>query len=259
MLWSWAVRKGPSLDPADKRIAAHVEDHPLDYADFQGTIPDGQYGAGKVETWDRGTWEPLADPEAGMRKGDLTFVLHGARLSGRFHLVRMKPKPGARSRQDAWLLFKGHDASERAGADAADDRSREAPPQRPRRVPTARRRRARNAASCRAPRPRSFVPPPRRRRRARTGSARSSSTATASWSSSRRARSVCSLAMVSTGPSVCLPSPAPSPRCVSARHCWTPNSSRCAPMASPAFPNCKPHCRPAGTTRSSCTSSTCCT
>ena len=119
VLWSWAVRKGPSLDPADKRIAAHVEDHPLDYADFQGTIPDGQYGAGKVETWDRGTWEPLVDPEAGMRKGDLTFVLHGARLSGRFHLVRMKPKPGARSRQDAWLLFKGHDASERAGADAA--------------------------------------------------------------------------------------------------------------------------------------------
>ncbi len=119
VLWSWAVRKGPSLDPAVKRIAAHVEDHPLDYADFQGTIPDGQYGAGTVETWDRGTWEPLGDPDAGMRKGDLTFVLHGTRLSGRFHLVRMKPRPGSRSRQDAWLLFKGHDEFERAGADAA--------------------------------------------------------------------------------------------------------------------------------------------
>lgn len=119
VLWSWAVRKGPSLDPSVKRIAAHVEDHPLDYADFQGTIPDGQYGAGTVETWDRGTWEPLGDPDAGMRKGDLTFVLHGTRLSGRFHLVRMKPKPGSRSRQDAWLLFKGHDEFERAGADAA--------------------------------------------------------------------------------------------------------------------------------------------
>ncbi len=118
VLWSWAVRKGPSLDPAQKRVAAHVEDHPLDYANFQGTIPDGQYGAGTVETWDRGTWEPLADPEAGMRKGEITFVLHGARLSGRFHLVRMKPKPGSRSRQDAWLLFKGHDEFERADADA---------------------------------------------------------------------------------------------------------------------------------------------
>ncbi len=110
-------RKGPSLDPKDKRIAAHVEDHPLDYADFQGAIPDGQYGAGTVETWDRGTWEPLGDPEAGMQKGELTFVLHGTRLNGRFHLVRMKPKP--RQRGDNWLLFKGHDEAERPGADAA--------------------------------------------------------------------------------------------------------------------------------------------
>lgn len=118
VLWSWAVRKGPSLDPAEKRVAAHVEDHPLDYAGFQGTIPDGQYGAGTVETWDRGIWEPVGDPELGMRKGEITFVLHGKRLSGRFHLVRLRPKPGARSRQDAWLLFKGHDEFERAGADA---------------------------------------------------------------------------------------------------------------------------------------------
>jgi bifunctional non-homologous end joining protein LigD len=81
VLWSWAVRRGPSLDPADRRAAARVEDHPLDYAGFQGTIPDGQYGAGTVETWDRGTWEPIGDPEAGMRKGELTFVLRGTRLS----------------------------------------------------------------------------------------------------------------------------------------------------------------------------------
>ncbi|MBV8456856.1 MAG: DNA ligase D, partial [Acetobacteraceae bacterium] len=116
VLWSWAVRKGPSLDPRDKRIAAHVEDHPLNYADFQGTIPDGEYGAGTVELWDRGTWEPLNDPDKGMAKGELTFVLRGERLKGRFHLVRMKPKP--RQRGDNWLLFKGHDEGERAGADA---------------------------------------------------------------------------------------------------------------------------------------------
>ena len=85
---SWAVTRGPSLDPADKRLAVHVEDHPLDYADFQGSIPDGEYGAGKVETWDRGTWEALDDPEAGMREGELRFVLHGSRLNGRFTLVR---------------------------------------------------------------------------------------------------------------------------------------------------------------------------
>ncbi len=118
VLWSWAVRKGPSLDPADKRIAAHVEDHPLDYADFEGTIPDGQYGAGAVELWDRGTWQPLDDPDEGMRKGELRFVLDGKRLHGRFTLVRMKPRAGQRSGQDNWLLIKGHDEAERKGADA---------------------------------------------------------------------------------------------------------------------------------------------
>jgi bifunctional non-homologous end joining protein LigD len=118
VLWSWAVRKGPSLDPADKRIAAHVEDHPLDYADFQGTIPEGNYGAGTVETWDRGTWEPLVDPDEGMRDGEIKFVLSGKRLRGKFTLVRLKPKPGQRGRQDNWLLIKGHDSEEKPGADA---------------------------------------------------------------------------------------------------------------------------------------------
>ena len=116
VLWSWAVRKGPSLDPADRRLAAHVEDHPLDYAEFQGTIPQGQYGAGTVETWDRGAWTPLGDPATGMRKGDLQFVLHGQRLQGRFHLVRLKRRE--RERQDAWFLIKGHDEHERPGVDA---------------------------------------------------------------------------------------------------------------------------------------------
>jgi len=118
VLWSWAVRKGPSLDPTDKRIAVHVEDHPLDYADFQGTIPDGQYGAGTVEIWDRGTWQPIGDPEEGMRKGDLKFVLNGQRLRGAFVLVRMRPRPNEKTRQENWLLIKKHDEQERAGFDA---------------------------------------------------------------------------------------------------------------------------------------------
>ncbi|HTI83899.1 MAG TPA: DNA ligase D [Acetobacteraceae bacterium] len=118
VLWSWAVRKGPSLDPADKRIAVHVEDHPLDYANFEGSIPEGQYGAGDVQLWDRGTWQPLGDPEAGMRDGEIKFVLDGQRLHGKFTLVRLKPRAGQRSRQDNWLLIKGHDDAERKGADA---------------------------------------------------------------------------------------------------------------------------------------------
>jgi bifunctional non-homologous end joining protein LigD len=130
VLWSWAVRKGPSLDPADKRIAAHVEDHPLDYAEFTGTIPEGQYGAGTVELWDRGTWQPLDDPEEGMRKGELRFMLDGKRLHGRFTLVRLKPRAGQRSQQDNWLLIKGHDDAERPGADApAIERQEPAPGQ----------------------------------------------------------------------------------------------------------------------------------
>jgi bifunctional non-homologous end joining protein LigD len=139
VLWSWAVRKGPSLDPADKRIAVHVEDHPLDYAEFQGTIPDGQYGAGKVETWDRGTWDSLDDPEAGMRKGEIKFILHGKRLNGRFTLVRLKPRPGQRNRQDNWLLIKGHDEAERAGADATAI-EQAAPPPKPARKAASKRR-----------------------------------------------------------------------------------------------------------------------
>jgi bifunctional non-homologous end joining protein LigD len=118
VLWSWAVRKGPSLDPADKRIAVHVEDHPLDYANFEGSIPEGQYGAGDVQLWDRGTWHPLVDPDAGMREGEIKFVLDGQRLHGKFTLVRLKPRPGQRGRQDNWLLIKGHDDDERKGADA---------------------------------------------------------------------------------------------------------------------------------------------
>jgi bifunctional non-homologous end joining protein LigD len=115
VLKSWAVTRGPSLDPADKRLAVEVEDHPLDYQSFEGVIEKG-YGAGTVMVWDEGTWEPAAeigDPAAALAKGNLKFVLHGARLRGGWDLVRMKPRP--KGRQPQWLLFKRHDEEERSG------------------------------------------------------------------------------------------------------------------------------------------------
>ena len=117
VLWSWAVPKGPSLDPHDKRLAMRTEDHPLGYADFEGVIPAGQYGAGTVETWDRGAWAPLGDAQAGLDKGELKFVLDGRRLHGRFVLIRLKPRP--KEHGESWLLIKEHDEHENAGADAA--------------------------------------------------------------------------------------------------------------------------------------------
>ena len=104
---SWAVTKGPSLDPHDKRLAVEVEDHPLDYGDFEGTIPEGQYGGGTVMLWDRGTWES-DDPEAGFRKGDLKFTLHGEKLHGSWVLVRMRNDRTGGKRTN-WLLIKHRD------------------------------------------------------------------------------------------------------------------------------------------------------
>ena len=114
VLWSWAVPRGPSLDPKDKRLAVHVEDHPLDYAGFEGTIPEGQYGAGTVEIWDRGTWAPVGtDPAADLARGEMKFTLEGGRLQGRFVLIRLKPRP--KERAENWLLIKEHDEHESAG------------------------------------------------------------------------------------------------------------------------------------------------
>jgi bifunctional non-homologous end joining protein LigD len=110
VLLSWAVPKGPSFDPADKQIAIHVEDHPLDYGGFEGTIPKGQYGAGTVIVWDRGTWEPATDPRQGLQDGKLLFTLRGHKLSGLWELVRIA-KPG--DRQEAWILFKKRDRQAR--------------------------------------------------------------------------------------------------------------------------------------------------
>ena len=101
---SWAVPKGPSFDPKVKSMAIHVEDHPTDYNTFEGTIPKGEYGAGKVIIWDRGTWEPVGDPRDGLAKGKIMFHLHGQKLAGLWELVRIS-KPGEK-KQDQWMLFK---------------------------------------------------------------------------------------------------------------------------------------------------------
>jgi len=106
VLLSWAVTKGPSLNPADKRLAVRTEDHPVKYLDFQGLIPKG-YGAGAMIVWDKGSWEPVGDFNAGLKKGSLKFILKGERLNGKFALVRMKPKK--KQKRENWLLIKDRD------------------------------------------------------------------------------------------------------------------------------------------------------
>lgn len=113
---SWAVTRGPSLDHHDKRLAVEVEDHPLDYGDFEGTIPEGEYGGGTVQLWDRGYWTPEGDrsPDEALAVGDLKFTLHGERLSGSWVLVRMK-RDRNHGKRTNWLLIKHDDASARPG------------------------------------------------------------------------------------------------------------------------------------------------
>lgn len=113
---SWAVPKGPSLDPVDKRLAMAVEDHPLDYGDFEGTIPKQEYGGGTVMIWDRGLWIPehgFEDVERHLEKGELKFVMEGTRMHGSWVLVRLKPKP--RERGKPWMLIKHKDSAAKAG------------------------------------------------------------------------------------------------------------------------------------------------
>jgi bifunctional non-homologous end joining protein LigD len=111
VLLSWAVPKGPSLDPQDKRLAVRVEDHPLEYAQFEGKIPAGQYGAGDVIVWDRGTWTPGGDPRAALQAGNLEFQLEGEKLHGGWRLVRIRD---GSSRRENWLLIKRNDDAARA-------------------------------------------------------------------------------------------------------------------------------------------------
>jgi bifunctional non-homologous end joining protein LigD len=112
---SWAVTRGPSLVPGEKRLAIHVEDHPIEYNTFEGTIPEGQYGGGAVMIWDRGRWYPEGDPHKDYRKGRLDFRLDGEKLKGRWHLVRMRKGP--KDKQDPWLLIKSDDAAARGARD----------------------------------------------------------------------------------------------------------------------------------------------
>ena len=119
VLKSWAVPKGPSLDPRERRLAVQTEDHPLEYATFEGVIPEREYGAGAVLVWDRGHWTPESDPDRGLAKGKLDFTLHGEKLRGRWTLVRLAPRG---KEKDNWLLIKRRDREARddAGAEVVD-------------------------------------------------------------------------------------------------------------------------------------------
>jgi bifunctional non-homologous end joining protein LigD len=108
VLKSWAVTRGPTLTLGEKRLAVRTEDHPMQYLDFEGNIPKGEYGGGSMIVWDRGTWHPEEDPRKGLAKGHLAFSLDGARLKGLWHLVRIKPKQGEKA--EPWLLMKAEDA-----------------------------------------------------------------------------------------------------------------------------------------------------
>ena len=124
VLKSWAVTRGPSLSPKDKRLAVHVEDHPLDYAEFEGRIPQGEYGAGSIIVWDRGRWSTDGDPHKQLAKGHLEFELKGTKLKGRWHLVHMKGRN--KGGKENWLLIKADDehALESGNDDLLEDKPR---------------------------------------------------------------------------------------------------------------------------------------
>lgn len=178
VLLSWAVTRGPSLDPGEKRLAVHVEDHPVEYGEFEGTIPKGEYGGGAVVLWDRGTWQPIGDADKGLAKGHLDFDLDGEKLRGRWHLVRMAARRG--EKRENWLLIKGGDdfargpgdpdileeapASVKTGRDvaevAAGGAAAEAPADTPGPKPAKRRKPSAKAAKEAKPAPfPGFIPP----------------------------------------------------------------------------------------------------
>src|SRR6185312_10142654 len=257
---SWAVTRGPSLVPGEKRLAVQVEDHPIDYNKFEGTIPKGQYGGGTVMIWDRGTWEAQHDPHKGLAKGHLDFTLNGQKLQGGWHLVRMHRRPG--EKRDNWLLIKQTDDAARTGKqkDILDEkplsvasgrtmdeiatRSKKVWHSRPKKRQPASGRELlphdlcaepANRLTTRASGARQKAPCPRLSRHAwrrwstkrpqvATGSTRSSSMATACRRGSTTARSSCSPARGSTGRRNSRASPKRSPDCRRGRLCSTVNS-----------------------------------
>ncbi|HEV7344026.1 MAG TPA: DNA ligase D [Devosia sp.] len=125
VLKSWAVPKGPSLNPADKRFAAATEDHPIEYIDFEGVIPEGEYGGGPMIVWDTGTWAPMGDPHEDLRKGAFKFRLVGKKLRGGWMLARLKGEPedkGQDSKKESWLLFKERDPAMSTETDILEER-----------------------------------------------------------------------------------------------------------------------------------------
>lgn len=146
VLKSWAVPRGPSLNPADKRLAVETEDHPLEYIDFEGVIPEGEYGGGPMIVWDTGTWAPIDDVEKSLRTGAFKFRLAGEKLNGGWMLTRLKPKPGEDENKKNWLLFKERDLAADTKLDILEARPESvksgkrieelvAPPKKPARLP----------------------------------------------------------------------------------------------------------------------------
>ena len=201
VLHSWAVPRGPSFRPQDKRLAVEVEDHPLSYGSFEGEIPKGNYGAGHVAVYDNGTWEPEGDPREGLAQGKLYFTLRGERLRGRWRMVRTQPRGG----KPQWLLMKLDD--EYAGDLEADDLLEGiATPGAgsPARTPTATPARSsedrRHAGMARADARHRVADA---RRRATTGCTNGSGTVIGSASPSSASRRGCTRAAASTGATSC--------------------------------------------------------
>jgi DNA ligase D-like protein (predicted 3'-phosphoesterase) len=256
-LKSWAVPKGPSVKPGAKRLAVHVEDHPVEYGGFEGVIPKGEYGGGTVMLWDRGSWEPIGDAREAYRQGRLKFRLHGKRLKGLWALVRMGGAAGANGKN--WLLIKDRDEAAgtkepvvREQSSVVSGRSMEAIRGERRRVWSGKNGEQPEVdpgdlPGARRGRPSAEITP----QMATNGCTRSSSTAIAFSRSSTGGVSGSSAGTARTGPPA---SPRSRVRSAGARSrtaCSTARSSPCGPTASATSRSCRTSCAPSTRLRSS--------